>query len=1208
MATFPLSSKIREEEWDHHKSLIISLYLGTDHEESEGVEVGEGQITGKTLDEVAESMRGYGFNASMSQFEAKLNTWGARKNLKPKEWEQVHERLDMLPQATKSRVLISGRVVADSKIKRARRYRKQKSRTANSVPTGDSPNFSALSHHVHIEVQELDGRWVQLFSTDTSATPAIPRCPRAVAVEEDSTAELSVSSLIPVTSTSLRPSVRNHHCSLDGDGNFNESIREYRLATPTAWFVSLPSRRIISAMREYGLYGVSPTGNTTQDRAASTEMIEFDSETSYSRMGNASLQSPNAILVGGQDYRYQNEQNRRIMTPADVRRSKSSRFLLSAIANGIREPSEIPAEALDDIFGACGAVNLLLLQCIKDVPYLFAELVSALLLASICWGKHGAIAWLLKKGFVYADNTVIFTQRGRLTPLEAAAIKGDEALVELLLSYGGDPNKSHHSGRKSGALEFIMQSNVQEYRWAYQDYSKDPPSLNILQKLFQAGAEVRPSNIRDTLRVLDEASASLVILQVNPSQHEEYIVRKFWYHIVQYGEDVHVANLFSRFISDCVERHNGRCISRHREKVDTALVMAAFTGRTKTFLAMCPHSSHTSSYLNERLLSAAIEGGQSVIINSVMLRRPNINPVPHTLVQFDSAKTSPLARSIQNKNIELIECFVNAGILNSLHMGGRFEVALSAAAKIGDVNLVTRLLSSCPNLESQNMIDALHLAIKEGHEVIAHLLLEEGASVYHTPDILTSKHDEDLTLLAAGKGNKSIAQKLLNIGDTTYRWHDSIDRGNFQQLWSSMSSDITDTYLLSFSYGLRYEITVDVKRFDFKPATKTEQVYQDICDSLAATLEGKKGCNSVLDSKLATVQLLTACLAIAVWQNNPTIAEELIRRGANASDATVLTCAVRWGTTGLFQLLLHSMDHQKPVITRGLRTEVLKAVIRQGPDKYDLVCQLIKSGLVDILDTGHSDSDDESVMLTPLGEAIIATEAEFSQKFSYDVARLLLHHGCDPDSIVGFDEESRPPTNQTAMLVAIDVEDKELVKLLIEYGADVNLELRYLVRRTPLQKAAEKGDLSMVRLLLQYGADVNAKPGIAMGGTALQFAAISGNCEVACELLSHGAFLYTPPPKIGGRWPIEGAAEHGRIDMIQFLWNANAGTLFLGYEENGFRERNFKKAMRLARDSDHYACVELIAQLTNLPVTATDVPPVVSPMYIDWPPPERPVD
>ncbi|KAJ8120773.1 hypothetical protein ONZ43_g2606 [Nemania bipapillata] len=125
-----------------------------------------------------------------------------------------------------------------------------------------------------------------------------------------------------------------------------------------------------------------------------------------------------------------------------------------------------------------------------------------------------------------------------------------------------------------------------------------------------------------------------------------------------------------------------------------------------------------------------------------------------------------------------------------------------------------------------------------------------------------------------------------------------------------------------------------------------------------------------------------------------------------------------------------------------------------------------------------------------------------------------------------------------------------------------------------------------------------------MGGTALQFAAISGNCEMAVELLERGANLYMLPSKIMGRWPIEGAAENGRLEMISFLWQAQQQTLYLAFEDNGFREKNFKKALRLARDNGHIGCSDLIAHLTKLPVTATDIPPVISPIYIDWPPPD----
>ncbi|KAI0865890.1 ankyrin [Xylaria cubensis] len=1233
MATFPSSSKITEEEWDRNKNLIIALYLGIDHEEIECVEASEGQVKGKTLDEVARSMRGYGFDASVSQFEAKLNSWGARKNLKPEEWEQVHERLDMLPQTTKSRVLISGCVVADSKIRRARRYRKQKSRNANGVPMGGSSSSSALSHHVHIEIKEPDGRWIRLLNGNTPHTLTIPRSPRAATVGEGSTVE---SSLIPVVSTGLRSSARHELPPFDNNGILDGSAQEYRLEYPTTWLGSLPSRRLIKTVREYGLDCVSRTGNTVTNRAISAGMIEWNSGMPYFRGSDASLQFPNAVLA--QDFGTSNKQNR-VMAPADVRRSKFNQFLLSVILNGKCELEEIPTEVLDGLLGPGGAVNSLLVQCFTDAPHLFRTIAPTLLYALISQKKRDTIAKLLEKRLVHADNSVVFYQLDNgtvpLTLLETAANERDEELVELLLSCGGDPNKSYDSGVGIGALEFITQKFGIKSKSG--PWPKDPPSLNVLHKLFEAGAEVSLPLVNDTLDQLDEASASLIVQHINPSQHEEYFETELWIRIVRYGEDIHVVNLFSQFVFDCVERHNGRCKPRYQQVVDFGLVMAAQIGLTKTFLAMSPHSSHTSPDLNERLLSAAIQGGQPIIINSVMLRRPDINPPPHQLYsigrysmekysmrEYDSSRpslcryalnrfdqkpnemytTSPLSESIQTKNIELVDFFATAGIFNSLHMSDRFEAALSAAAEVGDINLVTCLLASCPNLDSQNMEIALCLAIKKDYEDIAHLLLEEGASAYHHYNERYSGDSQgEITLLAARKSKRSIVEKLLSIGDKTLGHRGGTDFKKMRHLTDLclMDPDLRDNYLLSSPCRFRYEITTDLFKKELPSETHLYQVFYD------HLVEDKQIRDSILDSKLATVQLLTVFLTIVISQNNLTLAEELIKRGADASNEAVLKRALRQGTIRSFQFLLLNMTHQNPVITKGLRTEVLKVAIEQGPDKYDLVRRLVESRSVDILDTGHLESHPDCGMLTPLGAAIRAAKVQSSHEFSYNVARLLLNHGCGPDDIVRF-EESYPPTNHTAMLEAINVGSQELAELLIEYGANVNPELRYLVRRTPLQKAAEIGDLSMVRLLLRYGADVNARPAIAMGGTALQFAAMSGNCEIAHELLNQGALLYTTPPKIGGRWPIEGAAEHGRIEMIQFLWNAKEGTLFLGFGENGFREGNFKKAMRLARDNHHYECVELIAQLANLPVTATDVPPVVSPMYIDWPPPERTVD
>lgn len=64
MAELPPVSKIDESEWERHKELISSLYLGTNQDENQHSKEDEDQIKGQTLDKLAESMRVmHGFTA-----------------------------------------------------------------------------------------------------------------------------------------------------------------------------------------------------------------------------------------------------------------------------------------------------------------------------------------------------------------------------------------------------------------------------------------------------------------------------------------------------------------------------------------------------------------------------------------------------------------------------------------------------------------------------------------------------------------------------------------------------------------------------------------------------------------------------------------------------------------------------------------------------------------------------------------------------------------------------------------------------------------------------------------------------------------------------------------------------------------------------------------------------------------------------------------
>ena len=80
---------------------------------------------------------------------------------------------------------------------------------------------------------------------------------------------------------------------------------------------------------------------------------------------------------------------------------------------------------------------------------------------------------------------------------------------------------------------------------------------------------------------------------------------------------------------------------------------------------------------------------------------------------------------------------------------------------------------------------------------------------------------------------------------------------------------------------------------------------------------------------------------------------------------------------------------------------------------------------------------------------------------------------------------------------AVDSDDKEIVELLVNNGADVNAT--HNGGGTPLHWAARKGHKQIVELLIANGANVNAQD--EDGGTPLFHAS---NPEIADLLRKHG--------------------------------------------------------------------------------------------------------
>lgn len=107
-----------------------------------------------------------------------------------------------------------------------------------------------------------------------------------------------------------------------------------------------------------------------------------------------------------------------------------------------------------------------------------------------------------------------------------------------------------------------------------------------------------------------------------------------------------------------------------------------------------------------------------------------------------------------------------------------------------------------------------------------------------------------------------------------------------------------------------------------------------------------------------------------------------------------------------------------------------------------------------------------------------------------DLVKWLLEHGADPD------EPAANPAKVNALHAAVAREQTEIVQLLLEHGVEVNAPQMQAV--TALHTAAQRGNAELVERLLKNGADRSLKT--SDGSTAMDFAKQGGHQSVIALL------------------------------------------------------------------------------------------------------------
>ena len=163
----------------------------------------------------------------------------------------------------------------------------------------------------------------------------------------------------------------------------------------------------------------------------------------------------------------------------------------------------------------------------------------------------------------------------------------------------------------------------------------------------------------------------------------------------------------------------------------------------------------------------------------------------------------------------------------------------------------------------------------------------------------------------------------------------------------------------------------------------------------------------------------------------------------------------------------------------------------------------------------------------------------------------------------------------TTVQVATAFKQNVIAEWLLDHGGNPNSttftpegKMSY---HSPLQCAVRDGSVQLVKKLLEAGAEVNAEPMQINGATALQFAAMLGHFEMLRILLEANADINAPPGLYGGRSAIEGAAEWGRLDLVRYL-------LDIGADVRGKENSNYRRAVYRAYMHGHRILVSMIQE------------------------------
>ncbi|XP_044726605.1 putative ankyrin repeat protein RF_0381 isoform X3 [Chrysoperla carnea] len=502
------------------------------------------------------------------------------------------------------------------------------------------------------------------------------------------------------------------------------------------------------------------------------------------------------------------------------------------------------------------------------------------------------------------------------------------------------------------------------------------------------------------------------------------------------------------------------------------------------------------------LLCDALDNKHSEIAKLLLTSGSEVNSKTYN---YKNSSNTPLHFAVINDDIEIIKMLLVRGA--NINTQNRFgQTPLHKAIENNDqVEIIELLLKHKAdiNAEDECRKTPLFKAIENKNLKITKLLLDNGANVKDDPKLLHSA--------TMGECTEIVELLLQHNADVNVK-----DGCGQTPLYNAIQNNRLEIIELL----LKHEADVNVKnRFGQTPLYNAVKNYQLEITELLLKHEA--------DVNVKNLYGRTP-LYKAIKNNQLEITELLLKHKAdiNAQDVerkTPLFYAIKNENLKITKLLLDNGVNVKDypqllnIAVRGKCTKIVELLLQHNAD------------------VNATDENGNTALLLNVSDYEDCYKYR-TDRYSYvnikrKITKLLLDHGANVDA--------QTPDSETLLQFAIWNEYSQVVEVLLEYNANVNVREKISLE-TPLHMSARRKNVEICEMLLNKGVDVDAVD--CDGLTALHMATLEGSNDIVKLLLERGA-------KVDSKTkcnitPLHFSALNGSQEIMETLLKSSADINF----------------------------------------------------------------